>query len=63
MSGGHFIFSFGTTNGLGYTVQQNADLATTNWAYYTNLIGNGSLYQFTTPVTNISQNFFRVSQP
>jgi hypothetical protein len=63
ISGGNFVFSFGTTNGLGYTVQQNADLTTTNWTYFTNLIGNGSLYQFTTPVTNISQNFFRVRQP
>ena len=63
VSGDNFTFSFGTTNGLGYTVLQNTDLATTNWTYYTNLIGNGSLYQFTTPVTNIPRRFFRVSQP
>ena len=63
VSGDNFTFSFGTTNGLGYTVLQNTDLATTNWTFYTNLIGNGSLYQFTTPVTNIPRRFFRVSQP
>jgi hypothetical protein len=63
ISGGNFVFSFGTTNGLGYTVQQNTNLATSNWIYYTNIIGNGSLYQFTTPATNTSQNFFRVRQP
>jgi hypothetical protein len=63
ISGGNFTFSFGTTNGLGYTVQQNTNLATSNWTYYTNLIGNGSLYQFVTPVTNFPQLFFRVSQP
>ena len=63
VSGDNFTFSFGTTNGLGYTVLQNTDLATTNWTYYTNLIGNGSLYQFTTPVTNTPRRFFRVSQP
>ena len=63
ISGGNFAFSFATTNGLGYTVQQNTNLATTNWVYYMNIIGNGSLYQFTTPLTNIPQRFFRVSQP
>lgn len=63
ISGGNFVFSFGTTNGLGYTVQQNTNLATSNWIYYTNIIGNGSLYQFVTPVTNATQMFFRVSQP
>jgi hypothetical protein len=63
VSGDNFIFNFATTNGLGYTVQQNTNLATTNWVYYTNLIGNGSPYQFTTPLTNIPQSFFRVRQP
>jgi hypothetical protein len=63
ISGGNFAFSFATTNGLGYTVQQNTNLATTNWVYYTNIIGNGSLYQFTSPLTNIPQLFFRVRQP
>ena len=63
ISGGNFAFSFGTTNGLGYTVQQNNDLTTRNWTYYTNIIGNGSLYQIITPVTSIPELFFRVSQP
>ena len=63
VSGDNFTFSFGTTNGLGYTVQQNSDLSTTNWTYYTNLIGNGSLYQVISPVTNVPQLFFRVRQP
>jgi len=63
ISGGNFVFSFGTTNGLGYTVQQNTNLATSNWTYFTNIIGNGSLYQIITPVTSIQQVFFRVRQP
>jgi fibronectin-binding autotransporter adhesin len=63
ISGGSFTFSFGTTNGLGYTVQQNTNLATSNWTYFTNIIGNGSLYQIITPVTGIQQMFFRVRQP
>jgi hypothetical protein len=63
LSGGKLTFGFGTTNGLAYTVEQNSDLSTTNWTYYTNLIGDGSLYQVTAPVTNIPQMFFRVRQP
>jgi hypothetical protein len=63
ISGGKFYFGFGTTNGLGYTVQQSTNLAMANWTYFTNIIGNGSLYQIITPVTSIQQMFFRVSQP
>jgi len=62
-SGGIFKFSFGTANGQSYTVQQNTNLATANWTFYTNITGNGSLYQFTTPVANIPQRFFRVGSP
>jgi hypothetical protein len=62
-SGGIFKFSFGTANGQSYTVQQNTNLATANWTFYTNITGNGSLYQFTTPVANIPQLFFRVASP
>jgi fibronectin-binding autotransporter adhesin len=62
-SGDIFKFSFGTANGQSYTVQQNTNLATANWTFYTNITGNGSLYQFTTPVANIPQRFFRVASP
>src|ERR1017187_8881535 len=63
LSGGNFTFNFGTANGQSYTVQQNTNLATTNWTFYTNIIGNGSIYQFATPVTNIPRRFFRVGSP
>jgi hypothetical protein len=63
LSGGNFTFSFGTANGQSYTVQQNTNLATTNWTFYTNITGNGSIYQFATPVTNIPRRFFRVGSP
>jgi hypothetical protein len=63
VSGGYFAFSFGTVNGQSYTIQQNTNLATTNWTFYTNITGDGSLYQFSVPVTNIPPGFFRVSQP
>ena len=63
LSGGNFTFSFGTANGQGYTVQQSTNLATSDWTYYTNITGNGSLYQFATPVANIPWRFFRVGSP
>ncbi len=63
VSGGNFGFTFGTVNGQSYTVQQNSNLTTTNWTFYTNITGNGSLYQFLTPVTNVPQLFFRVREP
>ena len=50
---GGFTFNFQTASNQSYTVQQNTKLARTNWTSYTNTTGNGSLYQFATPVTNI----------
>jgi len=54
---------FGTVNGQSYTVQQNSNLATTNWTFYTNIIGDGSLYQLLPPNTDIPQLFFRILEP
>ena len=53
----------GTVSNQSYTVQRNDDLNTTNWVFYTNLSGNGSLMQVLAPVTNVPQRFFRVRQP
>jgi hypothetical protein len=63
VSGGNFSFGFGTASGQSYTVLQNTNLATTNWIFYTNITGNGASYQFATPVTNIPQLFYRVTEP
>jgi hypothetical protein len=63
LSGSNFMFTFGTGNGQSYTVQQNTNLATAAWTDYTNITGNGSLYQFATPVADIPRRFFRVSSP
>ena len=62
-SGGNFGFSFGTVNGQSYTVQQNSNLAVPNWTFYTNIIGDGSSYQFVLPVTGMPGVYFRVSEP
>jgi hypothetical protein len=58
-----FVLSFIATTESNYTIQSTTNLAG-GWTTLTNnIIGNGSLYQFTTPVTNITQMFFRVRQP
>ena len=59
----NFNWQFGTVLYQGYTIQQNANLATTNWFYYTNFTGNGSIYQFQVPAGSSPQKFFRVRQP
>jgi hypothetical protein len=51
-------------SGQSYTIQWNDDLATNNWAFYTNFIGSGAVFQFQIPVMAIPpQNFFRVREP
>jgi hypothetical protein len=63
VSGGVATYSFGSAHGQSYTVERNDNLSTANWTFYTNLIGTGSFVEFTTPVTNVPQRFFRVRQP
>jgi uncharacterized repeat protein (TIGR03803 family) len=63
LSGSTFSLSFQTTASQNYTIQQNTNLATTNWLSYSNFIGNGSLFQLVTPVTNSKQMYFRIRQP
>jgi hypothetical protein len=55
-------FSIGTASGHSYTVQQNTNLATGIWTPYTNIIGDGSIFQFGTPIIGFSQRLFRVSE-
>ena len=62
-TGNIFKFHFGTANDQSYTIQQTTNLAPANWTFYSNVIGNGSIFQFTTPVTNYPQQFFRVRSP
>jgi len=62
LSGTNFTFNFQTVSNQTYTVQQNSNLATTNWQFLETLTGNGSLQQFLVPTTN-AQRFFRLSQP
>jgi len=63
VSGSNFVFNFATINNQSYTIQQNTNLATANWTFFTNITGDGSLFQFATPATNFPQRFFRIRQP
>ena len=62
-NGTNLVFNFGTLANQSYTVQQNTNLATASWTDCTNILGDGSVCQFTAPVTNAGQRFFRVRQP
>jgi hypothetical protein len=63
LSGNDFSFSVVTVSNQNYTIERNDDLATTNWVFYTNFTGDGSLLQLVSPVTNAPQRFYRVCQP
>jgi uncharacterized repeat protein (TIGR01451 family) len=62
-SGGNFIFSFLALSNQSYTIQQTTNLLTPNWTLFSNFIGNGSIYQFSVPISSARQQFFRVREP
>ena len=62
--GTNFVFNFGTVSNQSYSVWANANMATTNWFNYTNLVGNGYVQKITTSITNGQSRFFyRLSSP
>lgn len=63
VSGTTFLLSFQTVTGASYTVQQNSNLATTNWITFTNCLGSGAVTQFAMPTATAPRLFFRVRQP
>ena len=62
-SGATFSFGFQTYIGQSYTVQTNGDLTTTNWNFFLNTTGDGTIKQFFTPDRSTPQLFFRVREP
>jgi hypothetical protein len=62
-SGTGFNFGFQSVSNQSYTIQRNDDLTTTNWIFFTNFTGDGSLLQLVAPVTNAPQRYFRLRQP
>lgn len=63
ISGNNFTFNFTTISNQSYTVQQNTNLATTNWTFYSNITGNGFVFQFSAPLAGFPQRYFRVVEP
>lgn len=63
LAGANFEFSFGTVPNQSYSVYSTTNLATTNWTFYTNLTGDGTLQQIVVPVRNPPVRFFRVTSP
>jgi hypothetical protein len=63
VAGNNFTFSVVTVSNQSYTIQRNDNLNTTNWVFYTNFAGDGSLLQLVSPVTNAPQSYFRLRQP
>jgi hypothetical protein len=60
--GGNFLFSFQTSASASCSVQQNTNLAGTNWITFSNIIGSGSVKQLMMPATDAAQMFFPVRQ-
>ena len=62
--GTDFVFNFSTVSNQSYSVWANADLTTTHWVIYTNLVGDGYVQKLTTPINNGQAGlFYRLRSP
>jgi hypothetical protein len=61
--GGNFAFSFQTAPGQSYTIQETTNLALPVWTNVTNFDGDGTLFHYVGPLTNLPPTFFRVREP
>jgi hypothetical protein len=61
--GANFVFDFSTVSNQSYTVWANANLATSNWLGFTNVLGNGYVQEITVPLSNSPQWFFNLTSP
>jgi uncharacterized repeat protein (TIGR03803 family) len=61
-SAGNLNFGFTAAAGQSYFIQQTTNLTTSNWTFFTNLVGTGSFVQFSVPATDSAQ-FFRLREP
>jgi hypothetical protein len=59
---GQINISFDTVATQSYTIQQQTNLAASNWITFSNFLATGSLYRFTL-TTNSPNAFFRVRAP
>lgn len=58
-SEGGLALSWDTYDGQVYTVETNADLMTSGWGSYTNIVGDGAAYSFTNTPEQ-AQLFYKV---
>ncbi|MGH7971399.1 MAG: hypothetical protein ACREIC_21990, partial [Limisphaerales bacterium] len=58
-----FQFYFQSERGLNYIVERSDDLNFTNWVFYKEVLGDGSVIHVSAPATNSNQRFFRVRAP
>jgi hypothetical protein len=64
LNGTNFVFNFGTVSNQSYSVWANANLATTSWFRYTNVVGDGYVQKITTSITDGQTSiFYRLSSP
>jgi hypothetical protein len=64
INGTNFVFDFGTVYNQSYSVWANANLATSNWVSYTNVVGDGYVQKITAPVASGQTGiFYRLSSP
>ena len=61
--GTNFNFAFLTTSGQSYTVEVATNLLTGGWNYYTNVTGDGNIFQLVAPIHQAGTQFFRVDSP
>lgn len=62
-SGQNLILNLQTFAGMSYSVQQNTNLAGTNWITFTNFAGDSLLKQIPVTTANSSRMFYRARQP
>ena len=63
ISSTNFTFNFQTASNQSYTIQQTANLAVPSWTNVTNFDGDGTLFRFIGPLTNLPPTFYRVREP
>ncbi len=61
--GTNFNFAFLTTSGQSYTVEVATNLLMGGWNYYTNVTGDGNIFQLAVPINQAGTQFFRVDSP
>ena len=60
LAGGRLLFSFESSFGRTNSVESSSNLTSGIWTPVTNILGDGTVWQFSFPITNPPMKFFRV---